>query len=595
MPRKQTLVVIAFVLLLRLPFLSQAVQGDDYYYLAAAQHAQLDPLHPHHARYVFLGDLIDMRGHPHPPGNAWILAALLALIGDIREPLFHGAYIAFSLIAALSTLGLARRFVPRRALEATLLFCAVPTFVVNGASLEADLPLLAFWLLSVALVMKTSEDTRYAIPASLSMAICALMAYQSVLLIPLLAFWLWREKHLRLWPLLLVPALTLAGYQIFERISSGDLPAQVLAGHFQTYGLQRIEMKIKNAIALSGHLLVMLSPFAVWALIRRRQPFLTYWVILFFAAALALFFAGSARYLLPLAAPLAFLLALHYEDRPIVLATAFLWSLSIGLGLAWVNYQHWDAYRTTIRYARLPLPDGSVRRLWVNGEWGLRFYAEAAGAIPIQRGQTLRPGDMLITSELMSAVPFTTGGGVRVEQSSTLITPTLPLRLIGLGSRSAYSSVGFGLWPFDITSAPVDRISISTIVERKPTLSWLEMGSAAIDPQIVSGVYEIENGQWRWSSPRAVLLLKPPSAPTPIRLNLYLPEPAPGRRVRIELNGTVIDQRTLAGPGMNEIVTAPQPISTETATLTISIDRGFTPSGDSRNLGFILTGAGFRP
>ncbi len=595
MPRKQILAVLAFVLLLRLPFLNQAIQGDDYYYLAAAQHVQLDPLHPHHARYVFLGELIDMRGHPHPPGNAWILAALLAVIGAIREPPFHGVYIAFSLIAALSTLWLARRFVPRRALEATLLFCAVPAFVVNGASLEADLPLLAFWLLSVVLVMKTSEDVRYAIPASLSMAICALMAYQSVLLIPLLAFWLWREKRLRLWPLLLVPALTLAGYQIFERLSSGDLPAQVLAGHFQTYGLQRLEMKLKNAIALSGHLLVMLSPFAVWALLRRRQAFLTYWVVLFFAAALVLFFAGSARYLLPLAAPLAILLALHYEDRPLVLAAAFLWSLSIGLGLAWVNDQHWDAYRTAIHDARLPLPDGSARRLWVNGEWGLRYYAEAAGAIPILRGQTLRPGDMLITSELMSAVPFTTGGGVRVEQSSTLITPTLPLRLIGLGSRSAYSSVGFGLWPFDITSAPVDRISISTIIERKATLSWLEMSSAAIDPQIVSGVYEVEDGQWRWASPRAVLLLKPPSTPTPIRVNLYLPEPAPGRQVRIELNGAVIDRRTLAGPGMNEILTAPQSVSTETATLTISIDRGFTPPGDSRNLGFILTGAGFRP
>jgi hypothetical protein len=595
LPRKQILIVFAFVLLLRLPFLNQAIQGDDYYYLAAAQHAQIDPLHPHHARYVFLGDLIDMRGHPHPPGNAWILAALLAVTGAIREPLFHGAYIAFSLIAAFSTLWLARRFVPRRALEATLLFCAVPAFVVNGASLEADLPLLAFWLLSIALVMKTSEDARYAIPASLSMAACSLMAYQSVLLIPLLGFWLWREKRLRLWPLLLAPALTLAGYQLFERISSGDLPAQVLAGHFQTYGLQRLEMKLKNAIALSGHLLVMLSPFAVWALIRRRQAFLTFWVLLFFAAALALFFAGSARYLLPLAAPLAILLALHYEDRPLILAAAFLWSLSLGLGLAWVNFQHWDAYRIAIHDARLPLPDGSARRLWVNGEWGLRYYAEAAGAIPIQRGQTLRPGDMLITSELMSAVPFTTGGGVRVEQSSTLITPTLPLRLIGLGSRSAYSSVGFGLWPFDITSAPVDRISISTIIESKPTLSWLEMSSAAIDPQIVSGVYQVENGEWRWASPRAVLLLKPPPAPTPIRVNLYLPEPAPGRHVTIQLNGVVIDQRSLAGPGISEIVTAPQLVSTETATLTISIDRGFTPPGDSRNLGFILTGAGFRP
>ena len=48
--------MLAAVVLLRLPFLNQAIQGDDVYYLAAAQHAQIDPLHPNHVRYVFLGD-----------------------------------------------------------------------------------------------------------------------------------------------------------------------------------------------------------------------------------------------------------------------------------------------------------------------------------------------------------------------------------------------------------------------------------------------------------------------------------------------------------------------------------------------------------
>lgn len=586
---------MAFVLFLRLPFLNQAVQGDDYYYLAAAQHAQIDPLHPHHARYVFLGEVIDMRGHPHPPGNAWVLAGLLALAGDVREPVFHGAYIGFSLIAALSMLWLAHRFAPRRALEATLLFCSVPAFVVNGTSFEADLPLLAFWMLSIVWVMKAAEDGRWAGPAALAMAACALMAYQSVLLIPLMGYWMWREQRLRLWPLLMVPAATLAGHQLFERISSGDLPAQVLAGHFQTYGLQRLEMKLKNAVALAGHLTVMLSPLAVWALLKRRHGFLTVWAAMFFAAALVLFFAGSARYLLPMAAPLALLLVLHFEERPALIGAALAWSLAIGLGLAWVNYEHWDAYRTAIREAKLALPDGSTRRLWVNGEWGLRFYAEAAGAAPVVRGETLRPGDVLITSDLMSAVGFTTGGGVRVEQAEVLVRPALPLRLIGLGSRSGYSSVGFGLWPFDVSTAPVDRISISSIVERKPETSWIEMKLASAESQIVSGVYQVENGQWRWSSPRAVLLLKPPDSPSPVRVNLYLPEAAPGRQVTLTLNGEVVDSRTLAGPGIHEIVTAPRAVSTETATLAITIDRGFTPPGDSRQLGFILTGAGFQP
>ena len=41
--RRQVLLILAVVLLIRVPFLNQAIQGDDVYYLAGAQHAQIDP------------------------------------------------------------------------------------------------------------------------------------------------------------------------------------------------------------------------------------------------------------------------------------------------------------------------------------------------------------------------------------------------------------------------------------------------------------------------------------------------------------------------------------------------------------------------
>ena len=126
------------------------------YYLAGAQHAQIDPAHPNHGRYVFLGDLVDMRGHPHPPLNAWALAALLAWFGDVYEVPFHFAYIFFSLLAAVSVWSLAKRFSPRPLL-ATALFLFTPAFVVNGNSLEADIPFLAFWLAAIALTVKAID------------------------------------------------------------------------------------------------------------------------------------------------------------------------------------------------------------------------------------------------------------------------------------------------------------------------------------------------------------------------------------------------------------------------------------------------------
>src|SRR5204863_406954 len=132
------------------PNMHQAAPGDADTYIAKAKHALIDPLHPNNGKYVFLGDAVDLRGHSHPPGNAWPLAALLVLFGDVKEAPFHAAYIVFSLIAVWAMWTLACRF-SERPVWTTLLFIAVPAFVVNGNSLEADLPFLAFWLAAIAL------------------------------------------------------------------------------------------------------------------------------------------------------------------------------------------------------------------------------------------------------------------------------------------------------------------------------------------------------------------------------------------------------------------------------------------------------------
>ena len=100
--------------------------------------------------YVFRGDEVDLRGQTHPPLNAWPLALLVAAFGGVQEIPFHAAYMVFSLIAVWAMWSLARRFSPHP-LWATLLFCAVPAFVVNGNSLEPDVPFLAFWMASIAL------------------------------------------------------------------------------------------------------------------------------------------------------------------------------------------------------------------------------------------------------------------------------------------------------------------------------------------------------------------------------------------------------------------------------------------------------------
>ena len=253
------------------------------------------------------------------------------------------------------------------------------------------------------------------------------------------------------------------------------------------------------------------------------------------------------------------------------------------MALAWVNYQHWDAYRQLAYSIRKEI---SQRRVWANGEWGLRYYLESEGALPLARTQVVQPGEWIFSSAL--AYPFS----VTAPTASVLerdVTTTLPLRLIGLNSRSGYSTAAFGFRPFDISAAPIDRLKIEAVLERKPTLSYLPMSAPEAKMQIVSGIYDLE-GQWRWTSGRAMLLLKAPLTPSPLQFKIFIPDPAPARKITVSVENTVIHEETLPGPGAYTIETKPVTGSA----VTLSVDKTFSGSGDSRALGIILSEAGYR-
>ena len=295
---------------------------------------------------------------------------------------FHAAYIGFSLIAALGMLLLARRFSPAP-VWATLLFIATPAFVVNGNSFESDLPFLAFWMLGIALYI-TAVD-RHSKPllaaGAIALALAAMAAYQAIVAAPILAFYLWQQD--RKWRpgllVVLVTPLVFGLYQLYEKQSNGTVPATVLAGYFQAYGLQQLQNKLKNAAALTAHAGWIVFPLLVVAAFRKRwiyglaaaaagifidanplfwlsfgagamviascidrkPDFLQAWIAIFFAAALVIFFAGSARYLLPIAAPVVLIASKQKRWLP----AAFAIQLALGLAMAAVNYQHWDGYR----------------------------------------------------------------------------------------------------------------------------------------------------------------------------------------------------------------------------------------------------------
>jgi len=619
--RRQLILIALVVLALRLPFLNQALQGDDILYLTEAEHAQIDPLHPKHTTYVFMGRDIDMRGQSHPPLDAWFLALLLAVNKHVSEIPFHTAYILFSLIAAFSALALARRFSPHPLL-ATLLFLATPAFAINGTSLESDVPFVALWLLSTALYVTAVDRASQPLllASCFAMTLAALTAYQSILLVPILFLYgrKWRTARAAAF----TPLAILIAWNIFERLSTGALPTGVLANYLTAYGFEALTQKLKSSVALTGHLAwivfpalwipsLLTIPFAIGAafydlnplfwtsiaigigiLIRcaqRWRDFLAQWVLIFFAGALIIFFAGSARYLLPIALPIAILATQRAGPR--LLQASIACGFALSLTLAVVNYQHWDGYR---QFARGLANDAQSKRVWINGEWGLRYYLESEGGLPLRQGQAIHPGEIVASSKLGYPIAFTTGGGVLAPIAERTITSAIPLRLVALEGRSAYSTTMLGLRPFDISLAPMDQLTAELMIERKPTLTDLPMNAPEAQQQIVTGVYQLEGGQWRWMSRSATILLKPPAEPTPLTIHFTIPDSSPARQVTIALNDRIIAAGTYSAPGTYSLSSPPIKPDGDTANLTITIDKSFSVPGDSRELGIILTDAGFR-
>jgi hypothetical protein len=629
--------LIGLTIFLRLSFLPHAIQGDDIYYLLGAQHALIDPAHPSHAQYLFQGDLVSMQGHPHPPLNSWILSALLAIFGGVYEVRFHAVYLGLSVLAVAAMWALSVRFCSRPAV-ATLLFVVTPAFVINGTSLETDVPLVALWLSSMGAFfafLDSKKMSRYWL-AALAMAAASLMAYQSLVLVPILAAWLWRqrEKWWKAWALLVVPPVTVVAFQLFEKLSSGSLPAAVLSGYFSTYSLQRMEAKLANAAALTGHLGWMVFPplvallffrqrivivsalvgalvaaivdfnllwmvafstgvaILVECLLNFRNPgsdgFLRAWILIFFSAALVLFFAGSARYLLPVGAPLAILVANQIQISEWA-KRLWPWAVAVQLmlllGLCFVNYRHWQSYQ---RFLAAIQPQLENKRVWVNSEWGFRFYAESMGALPLLKGQAIESGDILLTSKLAYPVEVNIGGSERILLKKEVISPSLPLRLVCLECRSGYSAASFGFRPFEISGATIDEIKAELLVKVEPSKSFLTMDDPEAERHFLTGLFGLENG-YRWMSGEARIALKSPLAPQPLWIEGFV-----GNTTSAGYLTVFVDDAKVANFALGKGSFAVSTRALKGSQVRLQVDKTSKVVGDGRDLGIVLTKIGFR-
>ena len=595
--RTQFFLLVAAAIVMRLLFVQEAVQGDDVYFLYGAEHALVEPLHPLNAKYAFQGEMVDMRGHTHGPVGSWILALLMMVCGGVHEVPFHLFYILFSLIAAVSAWSIASRFTDR-AFEAVLLFIVVPPFVVSGNSFEADVPFLAFWLLAVALYLAEHPWLSAA-----AVVVATLTSYQGVLLTPILFL---ASRYVpntpdpfdprpdggsplpsvaaRLaagggltgsWAPILAAPLAVIAFQTFERLTGGAAPAGILWSYMIEHAWQSVHMKLLNAVALTGHMAVNIVCPIAWIGYKRSEKdrFPWMWIAAFFAGALAIFFAGAARYLLPLALPICILVSRSRFVWPAIAVQA-----ALSLSLALVNYQHWNGYRDIAR----DVP--KARRVFVNAEWGIRHYLEEAGATSLTNGQTFHAGDVVVST---AYAPKIDAPSAKVFERE--ITSVLPIRIMYLGGGSAFSTVGAGLWPLSFSRAPMDRVRAETIIEVQPTLAYITIKTPQAAAHVVAGVDNTDG----WALDKATLTLLRQEGPAILRAKFYIPEVGVGREVQLAIDGVQVASKRY---DTSEIFTLDSPVLPAAAgrtVITISTDKPLRVNGDNRPLGVLLTEIGF--
>jgi hypothetical protein len=213
--------------------------------------------------------------------------------------------------------------------------------------------------------------------------------------------------------------------------------------------------------------------------------------------------------------------------------------------------------------------------MWVDHDWGLRYYLESEGALAVPRGQAFAVGDVVVSKQ-----PHPEGQRI----ASLEIRPSIPLRLFSLNEKSAYSVASAGLWPFEFSTAPVDRVAAYLIGERKAELTWV---TPKDQQQILRGLDP--DG---WSSSDATVLVKHGDGPLTAEFTIHAQSPA--RHIRLLVDGQQVAEKTFAEPG-SYALSAPAPGGGSSITVTLAVDKTFSVPGDGRQLGILVTGIGFKP
>lgn len=176
-------ILILLTLASSLPFINQAFHIDDRIYLEIANNILSNPLFPYDYPPIFEGLITDdAASHSHLPLISYYLALVKLTTGSEKEWVYHLAFLVFPVLAVLGFYDVAQRYV-RSSLPTACLLLVSPSFLVLAHTLMTDVPLLAFWILSISFFLRIANDqarTRDWILCSLSLLAASFISLISV-------------------------------------------------------------------------------------------------------------------------------------------------------------------------------------------------------------------------------------------------------------------------------------------------------------------------------------------------------------------------------------------------------------------------------
>jgi 4-amino-4-deoxy-L-arabinose transferase-like glycosyltransferase len=483
------------------PFLWRPFHIDDRIYWEISRQAAKTPLYPQDYAPMQEGKGgPDAASHSHPPLISYILAGLRAIGGGEKEPLAHSVFLIFPLFLAAGVYLLALDRI-RFPIAAALLSVWNPAVYVLSQSVMTDVPFLALLTFGIALYLfgeNRGVDLRWF--AALSLTLAAMANYVALAAVPLLLVVQWRRRASiwRLWPVILMPLATVAGWLLLQSVHyrrfiltatvqfltreghskwwlfgqktlSGVLNLGGLALVLVLFSLRTWKLKaVWLAIATPGA--VMIAALAHWHWLhcilfgaflasgilalwkgfeKPLDPTLHLWLLGFLISLPLIYYHGSVRYVLPLLVPVVLLLLRGegWTRQRIKYCVAATW-LHAAL-IAHADYQFASIYP---EIADLAFESYPVQRVWTAGEWGFRYYMERQGAKTLSR-EDQRPGRGDIIVKPYLAMPYLTGYDDDAHLDllrREFVYLSNPIRILDFESHAGFYSTGWGILPWSV-------------------------------------------------------------------------------------------------------------------------------------------------